>query len=106
MVSVSKPIQSVQNGGNDVLQKSGQIGARQDAADGLRNTSTDSKALDAMKRENKLSDEHSAKLQQIQGEANRNIQSQNVASAINSAQQDASNKSISSAAQNAKGISY
>jgi len=100
------PVKGTQTAFNSTAQYAGQTEARQDAAEGLRNTSTDSKALDAIRHENKLNDEHSATLQQIQGEANRNIQSQNVASAINSAQQDSSNKSISSAAQNAKGISY
>lgn len=99
-------ITSGQNLINSAAQSVGQIGARQDSANGLRDTSTDSAALDAIRGENKKNDAHSAELQKIQGEANRNIQSQNVASAINSAQQDAANKSISSAAQNAKGISY
>ncbi len=100
------PIRGTQNVYNSTAQYLGQTEARQDAAKGLRDTSTDSASLDAIRSENKKSDAHSAELQKIQGEANRNIQSQNVASSINSAQQDASNKSISSAAQNAKGISY
>lgn len=100
------PIKGVQNAYNSTAQYLGQTEARQNSASGLRDTSTDSAALDAIRSENKKNDAHSAELQKIQGEANRNVQSQNVASSINSAQQDASNKAISSSAQNAKGISY
>lgn len=100
------PIKTAQNAFNSTAQWAGQTEARQDSANGLRHTSTDSATLDAIRSENKKNDAHSAELQKIQGEANRNVQSQDVASAISSAQQASSGKAISSAAQNAKAINY
>lgn len=100
------PVQSSQSIFNSSTQWAGARAEQQESASALRNTSTDSKSLEAMREENKKTDAHSAEMKKIQGEADRRTQEMNTMNAINSAQQDSLNKSISSAAQNAKGISY
>jgi hypothetical protein len=63
-------------------------------------------ALNATKEENKLNDRNNAALARMQGAAARETAATNALNAIQSANNDAANKFISSTAQSAKGISY
>ncbi|SEI57252.1 HrpA pilus formation protein [Pseudomonas sp. NFR16] len=63
-------------------------------------------ALNATKEENALNDKNNAALARMQGAAARETATQNTLNAIQSANNDAASKFISSTAQSAKAISY
>ncbi|MFJ3485263.1 hypothetical protein ACIPL1_18015 [Pseudomonas sp. NPDC090202] len=63
-------------------------------------------ALDATKQENALNDQNNAQLAHLQGAEARKTATQNTMNAIQSANNDAASKFISSTAQSAKAISY
>lgn len=100
------PLQSSQNAYNTTAQYTAARAEQQESASALRNTSTDSKALEAMRDENKKSDAHAAQLKTIQGEADRNTLTTDTMNAIHAAQQASATKKIGSDAGIAKSIQY
>jgi hypothetical protein len=96
---------SVINGIGGVVQGASNLGSNAgnaaDIASGGNN-----EALNATKEENKLNDQNNAALARMQGAAARETATTNALNAIQSANNDAAGKFISSTAQSAKNISY
>ncbi|GGM31265.1 hypothetical protein ACFQDN_22840 [Pseudomonas asuensis] len=103
---VTGTINSAINGAGQVAQGANQASAHVSDQKAVVESTGNSQAVDAQRRESKLSDENQAALIGLQGEEMRRKQQQDVLNAIRSGKEDSANKSISATAQNAKGISF
>jgi hypothetical protein len=99
-------IGDVTNAGGQFVQGANQTQGRFETQQAMNEMTGTSSSVEAQRAEMKKNDENNAALIGLQGEENRQIAIQNTLNSIQSARDDASNKKISSAAQNAKGISY
>ncbi|MBW5413552.1 hypothetical protein JQR84_20710 (plasmid) [Pseudomonas luteola] len=96
----------VTNAGGQFVQGANQAEANFSTQQAMNEMTGTSSSVEAQRAEMKKNDENNAALIGLQGQENRQIAIQNTLNSIQSARDDASNKKISSAAQNAKGISY
>lgn len=91
---------------NSGLQTFNQVTSNNSMNNSIADAAGDSKASKAMEESMARSDASSAKMIDLQSRHAEKMKVENTLQAMQSAEDDAANKKISSTAQNAKGISY
>lgn len=88
------------------MQMLNQVSSSLNMGNNIADAAGDSKSSKAMEDAMARSDESSAKMIDLQSRHAEKMKVENTLQAMQSAEDDAANKKISSTAQNAKGISY